>query len=193
VIDGIRDLVYDINSPEEATTIATRLMQWSADYDIHIINVLHQNKGDCNARGHLGTELTNKAESVISIEVSDDPAISRVTAEYTRDVEFKSFSFTINDESLPVLCELPESATRKRTEPNFIHDELHVQILSKIFRDRIDLKYKEVCQYIKLEFSEAGTIFGDNRSRDYLAYYIKKGWVNRDEKTKKYSYEKAIF
>lgn len=68
IIDGIRDLVYDINSPVEATTVISKLMQWTDERQLHLHTVLHQNKSDDNARGHIGTELNNKAETVIQIE-----------------------------------------------------------------------------------------------------------------------------
>ena len=61
IIDGIRDMVYDINSPGESTRIISKLMQWTDDRQIHIHTILHQNKGDENARGHIGTELNNNA------------------------------------------------------------------------------------------------------------------------------------
>lgn len=59
IVDGVRDLAYDINSPSEATDLITKLMQWSDERQIHIHTVLHLNKGDDNTRGHLGTELNN--------------------------------------------------------------------------------------------------------------------------------------
>ena len=67
IIDGIRDMVYDINSPGESTRIISKLMQWTDDRQIHIHTILHQNKGDENARGHIGTELNNKAETVLLV------------------------------------------------------------------------------------------------------------------------------
>ena len=53
VIDGIRDMVYDINSPSESTHVISLLMTWTDERQIHIRTILHQNKGDENARGHL--------------------------------------------------------------------------------------------------------------------------------------------
>lgn len=50
IIDGIRDLAYDINSPSEATTLISKLMQWTDGRQIHIHTVLHQNKSDDNSR-----------------------------------------------------------------------------------------------------------------------------------------------
>ena len=35
IIDGIRDMVYDINSPGESTRIISKLMQWTDDRQIH--------------------------------------------------------------------------------------------------------------------------------------------------------------
>ena len=84
VIDGIRDLVYDINSPSEATCVISKLMQWTDEYQIHLHTILHQNKSDENARGHIGTEINNKAETVIQIEKDkDDCNISKVESVHT--------------------------------------------------------------------------------------------------------------
>lgn len=81
IIDGIRDFVYDINSPGESTKIITLLMQWTDERQIHIHTILHQNKGDENARGHIGTELNNKAETVLAVEKdSHENDISSVRA-----------------------------------------------------------------------------------------------------------------
>ena len=63
VIDGIRDLAHDINSPGESTDLITKLMQWTDERKIHIHTVLHLNKGDDNTRGHLGTELISRSKS----------------------------------------------------------------------------------------------------------------------------------
>ena len=64
----------------------------------------HQNKGDDNVRGHIGTELNHKAESILQIVRSKkDGNISEVHASYTRDREFKPFAFKIDAESRPVL------------------------------------------------------------------------------------------
>lgn len=195
VIDGIRDLVYDINNPEEATKTSVWLMKWCADHDIHIINVLHQNKGDANARGHLGTELTNKAETVLSVNLDGDKSISTVESEYSREMDFAPFSFTVNSDTIPEICGTPvtEEKTIKRTEPNFMSDEIHFRVLSQVFKDYRTRKYKEACQDIRLGFADSGIYFGDNRSRDYLAYYMKKEWVSKDELNKTYKYERAIF
>ena len=43
IIDGIRVLMYDINSPSESTDLINLLMRWSSGYNLHIHTVLHLN------------------------------------------------------------------------------------------------------------------------------------------------------
>jgi hypothetical protein len=101
IIDGIKDLINSINDESEASKIATKLLQWTEIYNIHIITVLHQNKADSNARGHVGTELINKAETVLSITKDEDATVSVVEATQCRNIEPEPFGFEII-EGLPV-------------------------------------------------------------------------------------------
>lgn len=100
IIDGIRDLVYDINSPEEATNKTGMLMRWAEEMDCHILVILHQNKGNDHARGHLGTEMINKSESVIKVEQNDDKLIV-CSPEYTRSKPFEEFAFDRDQQGIP--------------------------------------------------------------------------------------------
>jgi len=102
IIDGIRDLVMNINDPVESTILISKVMKWSADYDLHIAAVLHQNKGDGNARGHIGSELQNKAETVIKIERDEtDHSVSYVEETFGRGKGFAKFAFEINKNGIP--------------------------------------------------------------------------------------------
>lgn len=104
VIDGIRDLVKDINSQSEATDIVTKLMQWSEDTGAHILTVLHENFEGGKLRGHLGTELLNKAETVLRVEKLDtDPAYSKLYCEDVRGLDFEPIFFTIDEFGIPYI------------------------------------------------------------------------------------------
>ena len=109
-IDGIRDLVRNINSEEEATDIASKLMKWTYDLNLHIITVIHMNKGDKSARGHIGSEIQNKSETVISVTKDiTDREISNVKHEFARGMDFEDFRFTI-------IGGLPEVSENDRDE-----------------------------------------------------------------------------
>ena len=57
VIDGIADLVSDVNNLEESNLCVQKIMELSAKYDCHIITVIHSNYGTDKATGHLGSFL----------------------------------------------------------------------------------------------------------------------------------------
>lgn len=97
VIDGIVDLASKgVNDEEEATAIASKLLQWTDENNCHIAVVLHENKNDRNAKGHLGSYLVQKAETTISLAKSETtPGASDITPEYTRNKEFPPMTMTI--------------------------------------------------------------------------------------------------
>ena len=102
VIDGVRDLIYDINDAKEGTNIVSHLMKWSEVYNFHLAVVLHSNKGDGNARGHIGTELVNKSEVIIKIEREEkDHSISYFEEQWGRGKGTDPFAFQINKDGLP--------------------------------------------------------------------------------------------
>ena len=153
IIDGIRDMVYDINSPGESTRIISKLMQWTDDRQIHIHTILHQNKGDENARGHIGTELNNKAETVLLVEKDKSNGdISNVSAMHIRAMDFEPFAFRINDNALPELIEgyRPEAKKPGRPEEEkfdpyrHITEQQHRIALEAVFRLKEEYGYKEL-------------------------------------------------
>ncbi len=167
VIDGIRDLVTSINDEKEATLIATYLMKWAGIKNIHIINVLHQNKGDTNIRGHLGSELENKAESVISIvKFSEDDNFSSIEPKSMRDTEFKKYSFAINDDNILYEVENPENGGgTKQPKHNEYTDTEYKKIVSRVFEKYQSRKYKDVVQEIK-----GAVAVGDNKAKNILTF-----------------------
>lgn len=186
VIDGIKDLVTSINDEAEATMIASKLLKWTEERNIHIITVLHQNKGDNNARGHIGTELINKAETVLSITKEEsDPEVSTMKAEMCRNREPDPFSFEINEDSLPV--EAIGFEPTKRKEKSFNINEIEnyklYQLLTESFSKETEIKYGELVRKIKAAYSNqmTGTI-GDNKAKDIISKCKGNDWLSQLEK-----------
>lgn len=102
VIDGIRDLVESVNDEAECKKMVDWLMMLSTKYFCHIMVVIHENKVSNTIRGHLGTELQNKAETVISMEKVEGDQVSIVSARETRGIPFSPFAIYYNqDTGLP--------------------------------------------------------------------------------------------
>jgi len=97
VIDGIVDLASaGVNDEAESMALASKLLEWTSDNNCHISIVLHENKNDRNAKGHLGSYLVQKSETTISLAKSEHtPSASDIVPEYTRNIEFPSMEMTI--------------------------------------------------------------------------------------------------
>ena len=105
-IDGYVDLINDFNSQIESSELTQKLMKWSSISKCHITGVLHLNPNSDKARGHLGTILQQKCETVVII--ADKGDYSLVTCQRGRGKKFKDFCITVNDEWLPEIIDNPE-------------------------------------------------------------------------------------
>lgn len=104
IIDGIADLVGDVNSLEESNAVVQKLMEWSANYNCHIINVIHQNYGTSKMSGHLGSFLEKKCETHIELEANTvNKDWVTVKCKRSRGYAFETFSFQVNDLGLPTI------------------------------------------------------------------------------------------
>ena len=109
VIDGISDLMYNSNCIEESDAIVGQLMALSTEYNCHIMCVLHTNPNSDKARGHIGSTLQRKAETMIYVHKIEERSI--VEPQFCRNEEFAPFAFYINEEGLPEECEMPTQST----------------------------------------------------------------------------------
>ena len=109
VVDGISDLMYNTNDIEESDRIVGRLMSLSTEYNCHILCVLHTNPNSDKARGHIGSTLQRKAETVIFVHKVGECSV--VEPQFCRNEEFEPFAFIIDEEGLPAECDLPKEST----------------------------------------------------------------------------------
>ena len=163
IIDGIRDLMLDINSTGESVEVINKMMEWSSKYNLHIHCVLHLNKGDNNVRGHIGTEMSNKAETVLVISKSNEnPAISEVHALHIREKEFKPFAFTVDEGGLPVMAENHSfdgnASERSKNRTGFMNlsVEQHREALSIAFGDKPIKGFENVLQAMMTAYEAIG-------------------------------------
>tara|TARA_R110000744_G_scaffold270372_1_gene383543 strand:- start:480 stop:1328 length:849 start_codon:yes stop_codon:yes gene_type:complete len=102
IIDGIADLVGDVNNLEESNACVQKLMEWSSIYGCHIITVIHSNYGSSKPTGHLGSLLEKKCETQIELEANTvNKGWTTVKCKRSRGYAFETFSFKINDLGLP--------------------------------------------------------------------------------------------
>ena len=186
IIDGIKDLVTPINDEEQATNIASKLLKWTEERNIHIVTVLHQNKSDANARGHIGTELINKAETVLEVAKSDtEPLISIVTALQCRNIEPEPFAFEIDVFGLPIAAENYEMRTEtksKRFDVTDLEDSKKYELLQQVYSNGQSFGYKELETQIKLASKiQLGKELGTNSVTALITYCKNNSWLIQEK------------
>ena len=184
IIDGLRDLMYDINNAKESTDVMTMLMAWTSKYNLHIHCVLHLNKNDNNTRGHIGTELENKAETVLIISKDkQDANISEVKPMHMRDKEFSSWAFYIDDNSLPVLdVGYHVTVVKPKDKPlTSLSDDVHTRVLQKVFGNEPPQKYLELVKALGASYAEEGYKRGDNAIKEMLKIFYERKLITKSK------------
>lgn len=186
VIDGIKDLINSINDESEATMIASKLLKWSEERNIYILTVLHQNKSDTNARGHIGTELINKAQTVLSItKAENDDKISIVEPQQCRDKEPEIFAFEINEFGVPVIAENFELRTETKKNKFDVTDlEAYkkYQLLTEVFSKGKSFSYSKLIEQLQIAYkNQFKSNIGTNRTKLLITDCTNNGWIVQEK------------
>jgi hypothetical protein len=104
-LDGGADFVKSVNEEETAVALVGKLGRLASQYHCTIVVVIHQNPGQHGeggkSRGHLGSELYRKSETILRLH-KDDNEITTVTSIYTRGAPL--------DRSNPVMFQFSQEA-----------------------------------------------------------------------------------
>lgn len=164
IIDGIRDLIDDILDSHAAADLIHRLETMQLEHQVAFINVLHMNKGDDNARGHIGSELTNKALATIAVELDEKTGLSKVSCESSRDPAFSAFDLTHGPDGLPIITGRPEGNSDAAKNAR-------IALFQKVF-DGNQLRRKELIDNIIFHFGCAA-----RTATKHIKTAISDGWI----------------
>lgn len=95
IIDGVADLVAEVNDQKESNALAQRIMTMSSKYNCAIVTVIHSNYGSEKPTGHLGSALEKKAETQIIIEKNSQAGGMLAKCRRSRNKAFDPISFII--------------------------------------------------------------------------------------------------
>lgn len=135
-IDGLIDLVNDINDVVEAKSSVHFLKGIADKFNVAIVGVLHQNKATNYSLGHLGSFLSRFAQAELAVKKNEDNS-STMEATFLRSADsFEPITITYDErnnryDSLSSV----ESAALRFTEDS---------ILVEIFDGSPALTYKEL-------------------------------------------------
>ena len=183
IIDGIKDLMTNINDADQATMIMEQLMDLAKVVKCCIVCVLHQNKSesDRNMRGSIGTELTNKAFEVYQCEFLERREMFKVTQTLSRKKRIKeAIGYRLNKKGLPESCELPPEQPRDdngrwtKAECDLDSEELKA-LFNKAMEGRTQRPFNEVMAVAlkKCEVPDVTTYYM------YLKEALEQGLINK--------------
>lgn len=182
VIDGVRDLLYDINDPRECTAVSTKLQDWSQSYNLHICTILHENKNNASLRGHIGTELQNKAECVLNVKYVDETT-SEVHCDISREQKPASFAFSVDENRHTQIVDdytfdgSGNMSTKKSLQFDTLSSEAHDLILKTAFKGieshTSNSLYKALQNVIGASYEPIGL----NKVRGWVDRYAVKGLI----------------
>ena len=167
VVDGISDLMSNTNSLEESEALVAELLRLSSMYGCHIMNVLHTNPNSDKARGHLGSTLMRKAETVIFVHRAGEMSI--VEPQYCRNMPFDRFAFAVENLpeveqqspacvglGLPIECEMPnEQSEREDDCVRILRDDLGGCAERKLLCNMVAQKMGYTDVYSRVKVSRA--------------------------------------
>jgi hypothetical protein len=145
-IDGVADLVHDVNDSGECNDAVARLHGLAIEHNCPIICVLHFNPDSAKARGHLGSQLERKAESNLRLDKEEEATVlwsnKQRRATIARDFGPR---FTWNDEAGMHLQIENRSTARRGAKA-----EAAIPERDDVFHERPAMRYSDLVAAIIL-------------------------------------------
>jgi len=193
ILDGVRDLVDDINNGELAHDVTERLMRVAQQARCCIVCVIHQNKAaeDRTLRGSIGTELTNKAFEVYECEKMMPSRTFVLTQKLTRKYDITdSLYFTVDDRGLPQQVGAPPADGTKANVNNLpdvryliMHDDGSWEVNHRLlFTDVLSGKKEMRGGELREIVIERGRLTSFTFYNKLLANALKDGIIRKWEK-----------
>ncbi|MCO5286003.1 MAG: AAA family ATPase [Chitinophagaceae bacterium] len=156
VIDGIADYIRDVNDPEDSNDIVNYFERIAVTYECPVIVVVHTNPGSDKQRGHLGSQLQRKSESVLNITTEAD--ISTIQPQFLRNAgsgQIPLIQYRYDPlKHYHVYCGIKSDTQAAKDEQrlSFIRD-----VASKVFGAQKAYSYKEAIEAIMRESKKGET------------------------------------
>lgn len=180
ILDGVKDVVKNINDPIETDNVMARILQLIQDTKVSFITVLHENpaKDTDKMRGWLGTELGNKAFEEQEVRLNKKTGVFTVINTDRREKTVPAYGFRFNDEDQLEQAD-PEldgdgqeqGQYRSREEVQAQNQAKYCNQVKKAFEDNPSLAYKHA-DLIRLLIKKSKLTDSTARNRIKVAYDV---------------------
>jgi hypothetical protein len=146
LIDGIADLVADVNDPEESNSFVAELHAIAIKHDCPIIGVIHFNPGTEKSRGHLGSQVERKAETNLALEKATDETTVIYSTKNRRAGIPKDLGPRFR---FDVAAGMHVSVSNRRCAKDEEQREALVSLASDVFEGRPAMRFNELQSTVK--------------------------------------------
>ena len=146
LIDGGADTVDSVNNEIASVEAIESLIKLSDEHQSTIINVVHENSGNGQTRGHYGQHCERKATGVVSVSYNKQNAAFTMEAMKIREsAPFKSVSFAYNKQSgnIEQISTTTDPQLRDKAKTDSLLDLVHT-----CFKDQKRYKRAELVKLI---------------------------------------------
>lgn len=152
IIDGVADFIQNVNKEDETKDIVAFFRGLSVQYNTAVVLVIHQNPGSEKERGHLGSELQRKCESMLVIDKDEKLNRSCLQAKFLRQgdcSQFKEIGYKFSAAKGYHVFDGEETFSQKQIDL--------MQLARKVFTE--PLRYSQVMdKMIELKVGKASTV-----------------------------------
>lgn len=180
VIDGGADFISDVNEAGEANALVKWLEELAITFQAPVIVVVHVNPGSDKERGHLGSQLQRKSESLLLIKRKDD--ISTIEAKLLRNAgigDTPHIQFTYDKlKGYHVSC---GTAVPELDNKDLLRIAKIKSIAKTAFKNNLSLGYKEAIEQIIIASNKseapAKNMFKEMKVRGIITQTNDKKWA----------------
>jgi hypothetical protein len=177
IIDGLLDLVTNVNDEKESSLVTKWLKKITKVYNILVITVLHQSKSNLTTTGHLGSASDRFAQSTLEITKNKENNSYVLSSKFMRsDTDFMPITLiNVNGSFIQTDSEKPTNTKNKKASEL---DEIESHrickwvILSPLF-------YDEIINEI-IERQAVNKVY----AKHLIKIWITKGWIIKNKENK---------
>ena len=173
-LDGVVDLCQAFNDEEKSRDVVRQLEAHAEKYGAAILGLIHTNKKDNEARGHLGAIMVQKSAEIYQVDKEGDTA--KVTQPFSRFAPVPPFSFSFADDFkiAPAgdAIDRAKAETRARFAPFFQEAKLITAgELAGAYADALGCSTRQAQREIKAA-TAAGVLFPSQEGRKVFYSYL---------------------
>ncbi|MTI29682.1 AAA family ATPase [Xanthovirga aplysinae] len=179
-IDGIADFCHSVNNEQEANALVSFFEQMAIKADCPLIATMHLNPGTIKMRGHLGSQLERKAESIFLMTKDKNKEITYITEEALRNAGGKDFPLIELAFDPQKGCHLikglipkkqPKQQSKSLRANQWTKNE-HQELLDTIFQSKKELSYTQLHEAIQSTYKVS-----DKPARQIKKHLLDQGWI----------------